>query len=661
MNTPRLRFTLYTIIVSLTLSTLTPTIAAAHPPAGNGAHFWGGVIDDPSDKQYSDQFSNRHYARAAAANLEVGEPHTVRLIYFLSNDLPYDDEAVQRIKTNIRFTQDFYAQEMQARGYGETTFRVETDSQGEPMVHRVAGPHPDSYYSGKGTREIFDIVFDEIEQQFDVSANIYVAVFGNSQPLAGLGGRIGKNGGRALFDTRAGWKTMAHELGHTFGLQHDFNDDAYIMSYGNLQNRLSACSAEYLSVHPYFNPNVQPEDTHPTTIELISPHTYPAEAKNVPIKLKVSDSEGLHQVILFVITPTFLWGAFGFPEVKACQGLGGVTDTVVEFDYDGVTPSDSLMSLSIPTRHPIIVEAIDVNGNTRRYHFNLESDSPESYIMEDFLSLYRDIELGGRSLTSVFADPDVVRLPGIGFTMQNIRDVVEIVSALSGMPNLKRLDLEMNLISDISPIASLTNLTDLSLYGNSISDISPLSGLSNLTKLILYSNPISDISAVSGLTNLTELWLGNTSISDISALGGLTYLEELYLDNNNISDISAVSGLTNLTALGLNNTSISDISALGGLTDLIELSLSDNPISDISAVSGLTNLIALGLNNTSVSDISALGGLTSLIELSLLDNLISDISAVSGLTNLTKLWLDNNRISDISALGALPYLESVVS
>ena len=60
MNTPRLRFTLYTIIVSLTLSTLIPTIAAAHSSAGNGAHFWEGVIDDPSDKRHSDQFPNRH-------------------------------------------------------------------------------------------------------------------------------------------------------------------------------------------------------------------------------------------------------------------------------------------------------------------------------------------------------------------------------------------------------------------------------------------------------------------------------------------------------------------------------------------------------------------------------------------------------------------------
>ena len=55
--------------------------------------------------------------------------------------------------------------------------------------------------------------------------------------------------------------------------------------YGPESNQLSACNAEFLAVHPYFNPNVQPEATVPT-IELISPRTYPAGAENVSIQLK---------------------------------------------------------------------------------------------------------------------------------------------------------------------------------------------------------------------------------------------------------------------------------------------------------------------------------------------------------------------------------------
>ena len=658
MNTPRLRFTLYARIMSLTLSILTPTIAAAHPSAGNGAHFWGDIIDDPSDKQYSDQFSNRHYARASAANLDVGEPRTVRLIYFLPNDRPYQAAVAQGLQAKIRAVQDFYATEMQAHGYRNITFRVETDPQGEPMVHRVDGEHPDSHYIiGGNSLEIFNIVHDEIGQQFDVHANIYAVVLDTSTDIGGgRGGRRGKNGGFALVGNNAGGKVLAHELGHAFGLQHNFNDDAYIMSYGNLQNRLSACSAEYLSVHPYFNPNVQSEYTAPT-VELISPQIYPAEAKNVPIKLKVSDAAGLHQVILFVTTQTLQISA-GFPEVKACQRLGGVTDTVVEFDYDGVTPSDSLTSLSAPTQHPITIEVIDVNGNTSYYYFNLESDSPESYIVDDIFDLYRGINLEGRSLASVLSeDPDWRRLAGLGLDYQNIRDLVEIVSALSGMPNLKRLDLNDNSISDLSPLSGLANLTELDLSYNSISDLSPLSGLTNLTELGLRANSISDLSPLSGLTNLTELGLGVNLISDLSPVSGLTNLTRLRLDGNSISDLSPVSGLTYLTDLRLHGDSISDLSPVSGLTYLTNLHLDGNGISDLSPVSGLTYLTNLRLKgNNSISDISAVSGLTNLTFLSLGGNSISDLSPVSGLTNLTDLRLNDNDISDISAVAGLPLL-----
>ena len=64
---------------------------------------------------------------------------------------------------------------------------------------------------------------------------------------------------------------MAHELGHAFGLSHNFQKRAYIMSYGSGRSRLSECDAEYLSVHPYFNPDTPIEGGEPPTIELISP------------------------------------------------------------------------------------------------------------------------------------------------------------------------------------------------------------------------------------------------------------------------------------------------------------------------------------------------------------------------------------------------------
>ena len=147
MKKELLHFTLYVIIIYLTCGALNLDVAASPPVGGSGTHFHG-VIDGQWDKQHSDQFPNRHYARTRAANLDVGEPRTVRLIYYLPNDRPYRAEVVQQMKTDILLVQDLYAEEMRLHGHGNITFRVETDPQGEPMVHRVDGGHPDSRYVG---------------------------------------------------------------------------------------------------------------------------------------------------------------------------------------------------------------------------------------------------------------------------------------------------------------------------------------------------------------------------------------------------------------------------------------------------------------------------------------------------------------------------------
>ena len=219
---------------------------------------------------------------------------------------------------------------------------------------------------------------DEIEPAFDVMENIYLVVIDNSinkiglgdgRRVDGVGGRWGKNDGRALVHgdpDRPEWEEVAaHELGHAFGLDHDFRENAYIMSYGPGWNRLSACSAEFLAVHPYFNPDIPIEEGQPPTIELISPRTYTVGSKSVSVQLKVSDSEGLHQVLLFV-----------HGELKACHGFRGEKDAVVEFDYDGVIPSQGLTSLSNPVAHPISVEAVDTDGNVSEVSFGLVEISP---------------------------------------------------------------------------------------------------------------------------------------------------------------------------------------------------------------------------------------------------------------------------------------------
>ena len=212
--------------------------------------------------------------------------------------------------------------------------------------------------------------------------------------------QLRKNGGFALVFNEFIWFTATHELGHAFGLHHNFRDNAYIMSYGRANRssaQLSACAAEYLAVHPYFNPDIPIEEGQPPTIELISSPEYPSGSESVPVRLRVRDAEGLHQVLLFVFDKDILSPDKGNAQVKACRGLAGENDAVVEFNYDGEIPSVDVTSLSNPPLHEIRVVAVDTAGNQSSASFTLRE-----------VSLYEIATLSGHTdpVISVAFSPD---------------------------------------------------------------------------------------------------------------------------------------------------------------------------------------------------------------------------------------------------------------
>ena len=395
-----LRFTLYALIVYLTGGALNPALAANQLSEEYETHFHG-VTDSQWHKQDSDQFPNRHYARTSVANLKVGEPRTVRLIYFLPNDRPYRADVVQRMKDEMLKIQVFYTESMKAHGYN-MTFKIESDAQGEPVVHRVDGQQSDIYYFDDAS----STVRTEIQEVFDVWQNIYFIVIDSGIDRIGTGvgrsrvnangSRRGKNGGDVLipahhFQNRIkvdepGYdKLSAHEIGHAFGLQHDFRSGGYIMSYGAGKkeapldgpdrDRLSRCNADFLSIDPYFNPDIPTESGRYPTAKLTSSSTYPAGSESVDIQFKVADSEGIHQVILLVQSVGSL-DASGFAEVKACRQLMGEKEVVVKFEYDGAVPSSSLTSLATDTLHTIYIVAIDMNGDASNFWTYTLSEEP---------------------------------------------------------------------------------------------------------------------------------------------------------------------------------------------------------------------------------------------------------------------------------------------
>ena len=685
MDKQLLRITWYATVIYLIGGTLPPAGAVTEPSWGNGTHFCGVSDYHPLWRHHSKRRDNRNYARPFASNQNVGEPRTVRMIYFLPNDRPYQAEVVQRMKDEIRTVQRFFAEQMEAHGYGRRTFRVETDAQGEPVVHRMDGQHPDSYYL-----DDTHVVYDELTEAFNHDVNIYLTVIDISteqvdRTWAGTGARWGKQGGQALVANFWGWYIVAHELGHAFGLLHDFRDGEYIMSYGHLAGferwRLSACHAENLSVHPYFNANIPIEEGDRPYADLISPHFYPSDSKSVSIRVRVSDPDGLHQVILHAIQPD------NRSTVKQCRGLAGRNESVIEFDYDGVIPSSHdpaysrSTSLLSPLFHPLLVEVVDAKGDggsTGIFLLFSEALEPLSKISGDnqhgfpntplpvpFVVELWDLDkgsievgvpisftvtAGGGSLSVLHTETDrrgraesVLTLgPNLGTNTVTVSAAgIEGTVTFTAVATAPVKILDLNLRAAIEAALQVPPNTP----------IAP-AAMATLTGLNAPNSNISDLTGLEHATSLRELYLWDNNITDISPLAGLTNLFALSLWDNNISDISVVAGLTNLAELSLGGNSVTDVSPVMGLTNLTSLHLPGNDISDISSVAGLVNLTYLNLNRTNISDISPVAGLTHLTDLYLGENNITDISHLTGLTDLRLLWLQHTNISDLSALVA---------
>lgn len=330
-----------------------PLAAKAFSSSADTVHFCKSIDPDEWEREQTFPPAGKRTA------LNAGESRIVRLFYFLPNDRPFRASVVEAMKAGILEVQSFYREQMEAHGHGSKTFQIETDAQGAPIVHRVNGDHSDSHYKTRGRPE------NEISRAFDTSSIVQLIVMDISRSSGGIGVGV-KQSGMGIVYGGWSWSTAAHELGHGFGLQHDFRDDAYIMSYGNNQNSLSACAARFLAVNPYFNQSVPLAAGSAPTVELTSSTDYSYGATSVPVHLRVRDADGLQQVSLFVRTPE--GAGFGIPsgfmEVVACHDLSGQGDETITFNFDGDIPSIAGdVTVLNQLRHTIFVSAVDRQGN----------------------------------------------------------------------------------------------------------------------------------------------------------------------------------------------------------------------------------------------------------------------------------------------------------
>ena len=249
----------------------------------------------------------------------------VQLIYLLPTDRQPQQNIDATLDGMIKEAQQFYADQMQKHGFGRKTFRLESDRNGNAVVHHINGEFTEAYYQqDTGTK-----VWTEVEKHFD-SSNVYIVFIDvGAEHLGtvtgglicgfaidfGLTGLVTIPASGLCLNVR----TIIHELGHTFGLAHDNRSDTYLMSHGPNSDRLSACAAEWLDVHRHFN-TYPVRVNRPTEIEMLRSPSKPPNP--IRLRFRVRDPDGLHQFQLLSPDNTEDLKLLG------CKPLNGENETI---------------------------------------------------------------------------------------------------------------------------------------------------------------------------------------------------------------------------------------------------------------------------------------------------------------------------------------------
>ena len=267
----------------------------------------------------------------------------VRLVYFRPRDYPIKPEIPETLRTLVVDANKYYADEMQRHGFGRKTFAVETDADGVPVVHVIRGKFNENHYRttkrlGVGAKMARNEVEEFFEDALELEGHTYcimmdssAAAFSRDPSYQGCGAFGGL---RYFVDNRSVVRNgyvilpapercpehlpvMLHELGHAFGLHHDFREGRhtdYIMAYGR-QTRLSQDAAEWLSVSTFFNDTAS--GVSPGKITMVSDPEHTPQG--IRVKFQAEDQDGLHQIKL-----AFEEAGYGYALVDFEQSQGVV-------------------------------------------------------------------------------------------------------------------------------------------------------------------------------------------------------------------------------------------------------------------------------------------------------------------------------------------------
>ncbi len=298
------------------------------------------------------------------------------------------------------------------------------------------------------------------------------------------------------------------------------------------------------------------------------------------------------------------------------------------------------------TNLPITEYNIDINNQTLELCYNLilfnyyKKVCGYNVTLRDGFIILLNCE--GSNLRKISDIPGINKLYKLEYLMLK-RNKISEIDALEYLTTLKFLNLAYNQIEKTKSLDYLSKLEELILTGNKIKIVENFK-LPNLKKLFLDKNLISEIRDLGNSLKLEQLNLSSNNIRKMVNLANFQRLKALNLSNNDIEVISGLENLHNLIFLNLNDNKISKIEGLNHLVNLKFLNISNNNIAKLQNLENVHNLTHLEISKNKISKIEGLDNLINLQELFLDKNNITKIEGLENLNSLIILFLERNDI-----------------
>lgn len=187
----------------------------------------------------------------------------VRVFYIEPQDVYASNIKFESDKRKLDFhlkeSQRFFADQMEDAGYGRKTFILNTMNN-KVIVDRLKLPENLEFYLDFNREIIYEQTISLFDREARTDTFLFYVNLESGVPRAcGFGLSVEKNGFVFIFENCLDTTTISHELGHAFGLHHDFRDNSYVMSYGINRTKFSDSSLAWFNNHASFNNHFQYE------------------------------------------------------------------------------------------------------------------------------------------------------------------------------------------------------------------------------------------------------------------------------------------------------------------------------------------------------------------------------------------------------------------